>query len=367
MYVATYGRLSYMSLWRTWPPPGSGHVLISYFQTLDRGFGYNILGDHHHSICGMEVVLANGDIVRTGQWAADDSPTAHVCKNSFGPQVDGLFLQSNLGIVTKLAVWLQPRPEAYMSVVVHVDTLDELSPLLEALSSLHRTDILQNNPLFGDVIGNMSATKSAAELYQGQGPIPDSHIVELQKKYGLGFWAAMFDFYGTKEMIYARLNQTKSVIWEHCPGARIEEKFFEGESGRPLDARAIAKVVRGEPVGVVGSSRTRMINFALPYGGGGRGAHTDFVPILPHDGALTLKWLTDCRKIIREHGFNPILGGRFFKKHALLIGMILYDGENQAHLEKIPNLWQALAKKAEEYHFTNYRSHLDNMGKCPRR
>ena len=342
-------------------------MLTECAQALDRGFGYNMLGDHHQSICGMEVVLANGDIVRTGQWAANDAPTAHLCKNSFGPQIDGLFLQSNLGIVTKLGVWLQPRSEAYMSVVVHVDAFDELNPLLEALSVLHRMDILQNNPLFGDVLGNLSTVKTAAELYKGQGPIPDANIDELRKQHGLGFWSSIFDFYGTKEMIYARLNRTKSVIQEHCPAARVDSKFFEGEAGQPLDARAIAKSVRGEPIGVVGSSRTSMINFALPYGGGGRGAHTDYVPVLPHDGDLTLRWLTDCRKIVHEHGFNPLLGGRFFKKFCLLICMIVYDADNQDHLEKIPKMWQALAKKAEDYHFTNYRSHLDNMGKRLRR
>lgn len=311
----------------------------------------------------MEVVLANGDIVRTGQWAADGSPTAHVCKNSFGPQIDGLFLQSNLGIVTKLGVWLQPRPEAYMSIVVQVDTFEQVEPLLDALSTLHRIDILQNNPLFGDVLGSLSTLKTAADLYEGEGPIPDGKIAELQKQFGLGFWTSLFDFYGTKELVYARLNKAKSVIHEYCPNAKIESKFFEGENNQPLDAKAIAKVSMGESVSVVGSSKTSMINFALPSGGGGHGAHTDFIPILPHDGGLTLKWLNECRMIVRQYGFNPVLGGRYFKKHCLLITGIIYDVDNQSHLEKIPKLWQALAKKAEEYQFTSYRSHLDNMGK----
>lgn len=312
----------------------------------------------------MEVVLANGDLVRTGQWAADGSPTAHVCKNSFGPQIDGLFLQSNLGIVTKMGVWLQPRPEAYMSVIVQVATFEDVEPLLEALSTLHRMDILQNNPLFGDVMGTLSTMKTAAELYQGEGPIPDAKIVELQEQHGLGFWTSLFDFYGTKEMIYARLDKTKSVIHEHCPNAKVVSKFFEGESGHPLDARAIAAVGIGESVGVVGKLKTSMMNFALPGGGRGHGAHTDFIPVLPHDGSLTLKWLNDCRKIVREYGLNPLVGGRYFKRYCLLITAIIYDADNESHLEKIPKIRQALAKKAEEYHFTAYRSHLDNMGKC---
>jgi hypothetical protein len=59
--------------------------------------------------CGMEVVLANGEIVRTGMGAMPDATTQHQSANTwqlfpygFGPYADGIFTQSNFGIVTKM-------------------------------------------------------------------------------------------------------------------------------------------------------------------------------------------------------------------------------------------------------------------------
>jgi hypothetical protein len=65
--------------------------------------------------CGMEVVLPNGELVRTGMGAlpqpgADlnappDQQTPNRCwqlfNYGFGPYHDGIFSQSNYGIVTK--------------------------------------------------------------------------------------------------------------------------------------------------------------------------------------------------------------------------------------------------------------------------
>ena len=58
--------------------------------------------------CGMEVVLPNGDLMRTGMGAMPGNRAWHVYKRSLGPTLDQLFMQSNYGIVTKMGVWLMP-------------------------------------------------------------------------------------------------------------------------------------------------------------------------------------------------------------------------------------------------------------------
>src|SRR5665213_753187 len=96
-----------------WSSPACWGSVIG--NTLDHGVGYTPYGEHTASQCGMEIVLANGDVIRTGMGAMTGNRTWQTYKKGFGPSADGLFMQSNFGIVTKMGMWLLPRPECYMS------------------------------------------------------------------------------------------------------------------------------------------------------------------------------------------------------------------------------------------------------------
>ena len=50
--------------------------------------------------------------------------------------MDGLFAQSNFGIVTKMGFWLMPMPEAYLSGTVTVPRYRDLDPLVQEVSYL---------------------------------------------------------------------------------------------------------------------------------------------------------------------------------------------------------------------------------------
>ena len=85
--------------------------------TLERGFGHTPSGDHFAQVCSFEIILADGSIIHTGfkQFSKNGvTPVAANCyKWGIGPYADGLFTQSNFGIVTKMTVWLMPKPEHF--------------------------------------------------------------------------------------------------------------------------------------------------------------------------------------------------------------------------------------------------------------
>ena len=107
-------RRSGKKLWVDVPDLGAGSVVGN---ALDRGVGYTPYGDHWGMHSGIEVVLPNGEVMRTGMGAMEDSNTPHGSANTwqlfpygFGPYPDGLFSQSNYGIVTKMGMALMPSP-----------------------------------------------------------------------------------------------------------------------------------------------------------------------------------------------------------------------------------------------------------------
>jgi len=62
------------------PDLGGGSVLGN---TVERGVGYTPYGDHFMIHCGMEVVLPNGEVVRTGMGAMPDPRQHHGSANTW--------------------------------------------------------------------------------------------------------------------------------------------------------------------------------------------------------------------------------------------------------------------------------------------
>lgn len=63
----------------------------------NRHYGYTPYGDQLMMQCGMEVMLANGKLIRTGMGAMPGSNSWQLFKYGFGPYVDATFTQSNNG------------------------------------------------------------------------------------------------------------------------------------------------------------------------------------------------------------------------------------------------------------------------------
>ena len=110
-------------------PPQGGMI----GNALDKGAGYSPYFDHFGFSCGLEIVLGNGEVLRTGDGALDskDLFNWHTSKYSFGPILDGLFTQSNYGIVTRMGVWLLPRPPAVRSFHFTFPDDDDLETIVE--------------------------------------------------------------------------------------------------------------------------------------------------------------------------------------------------------------------------------------------
>jgi len=92
-------------------PTGSTPDSSPLANALERGLGQGPLGDRFASLCGLEVVLPTGALLRTGFARFRGAKAAPLHRWGVGPSVDGLFSQSNLGVVTRATLWLTPMPD----------------------------------------------------------------------------------------------------------------------------------------------------------------------------------------------------------------------------------------------------------------
>lgn len=118
---------------------GLGTSLIG--NSLDRGIGY--FSSRVENLTGMEVVLGNGKIIRTGFGHYEQAQTTHLYPHGVGPSIDGLFFQSNYGIVVKAGFELIPKRAVHGAILCGLENEHLLPQFIEELTKLRRLGILQ--------------------------------------------------------------------------------------------------------------------------------------------------------------------------------------------------------------------------------
>ena len=156
--------------------------------TLDHGVTYMPYGVDMGMQCGMEVVLADGSVMRTGMGAMPGNRSWHLYKRGLGPTPDQLFMQSNFGIVTKMGVWLMPEPETYMPLWLRVWNDDDLgADVRDAAAADARRD--DPHGAAGDEHGALwRGGRRARGLLDRRGPIPDDVLDRMARELDIGRW-----------------------------------------------------------------------------------------------------------------------------------------------------------------------------------
>lgn len=139
---------------------GSAAATSILGNALDRGVGY--FGARKEDVFGLEVVTGAGKVMRTGfRRLGDDSPLAASHPYGLGPMLDGLFFQSNLGIVTSACFRLMPRPPCEVAVSLVLRDSARLAEFIDALASLKRDGTM------GAVTHVANRERSQASLLHG--------------------------------------------------------------------------------------------------------------------------------------------------------------------------------------------------------
>jgi hypothetical protein len=208
------------------PDPGWGSPVGN---SLDHGVGYGPAPyrDHFANHCGMEVVTPEGDVIRTGMGAVPGAESWQDFHYGAGPIVDGLFTQSNFGIVTKMGFWLMPLPEAYLSGTVTVPLYRDLDPLIQEVSYLEDSNLIGMPRYFSPLGGGFGgpASPALAALMQNGWPSIDA-LEGFVRSQARPAWGVTLQFYGPEETVRASWQAARRRFSKAIPGAAFQDGEF---------------------------------------------------------------------------------------------------------------------------------------------
>jgi 4-cresol dehydrogenase (hydroxylating) len=321
--------------------------------TLEHGVTYLPYGADMSAQCGMEVVLPNGDVMRTGMGAMPGNKAQWVYKRGLGPTPDQLFMQSNFGIVTKMGVWLMPQPECYMPLWLRVWNDDDLAAVADTLRRLLLDRTIEGVPSIYNTLALASVLSSRADWYQGEGPIPDPVIDTIARELELGRWIMRFALYGDEAMVDLKYRKIKEAF-ERIPGAEVW-----GEKHAPEEIPDLEHPADRIQGGVPNLGWNQMTGWY----GGEEGGHIGFSPVAPLTGRDAIALRNLLRGIVEDRaGLDYIVGALAINARSFIhVTMVIFDTKDEAQARRAYETSRLLVTEAAKEGYGEYRAHLDFM------
>lgn len=108
--------------------------------SLERGVGY--FSSRVENLRALEVVMGNGDTLKTGFSHYENAKTKGVYTYGVGPDVSGLFYQSNYGITTQATFDLIPRQEVHGIMLLGLEDENNYEAYINDLAYLRKHEVI---------------------------------------------------------------------------------------------------------------------------------------------------------------------------------------------------------------------------------
>jgi 4-cresol dehydrogenase (hydroxylating) len=321
--------------------------------SLDNGLTYTPYGQDFMMPCGMEVVLGDGDLLRTGMGAMTDNPAWHLYKRGLGPTLDQLFMQSNFGIVTRMGVWLLPMPETFIALWVRVWKEEDVVPLVDTLRELRLDRTIEGVPVMYNTLLAAAGATQRSQWYDGDGPIPDDIIDKIARELETGRFALRCGLYGDEAVVDHNYAKAKKAF-EQIPGCEVWSTKCAGVD--------IPKLENPSEL-VAGGVPNMEANHQTLWYTSENGGHIGASPVVPLTGEHFYRLHRLLRQTIEEEaGLDYMLGAPVINARSLInIGDITFDVDDEEQVRRAYDTAKLLVRKAAEAGYGEYRAHLDTM------
>jgi len=372
------------TLWMDVTGAFRGHSVIGNIS--ERGFGHTPYGDHFANVGGMEVVLPNGELLHTGFGRFSNAKAAGIYRWGIGPYLDGLFTQSNLGIITGVTLWLMPAPEYFQNFFFSVEHQDQLAEIIDLLRPLRLNGTLRSAMHIGNDYKVLSSIQQFPwDKTDGKTPLPRTLITEFAKSWDFGAWNASGSLYGTRQEVASARKRLKRQLKGKVKRLRflddrllriaeLIQKPYHYLTGINLpEMLKIVKPVFGMTKGVPTDA---MIPSTYWRKKGGAPVHLDpdmdgcglmwLAPVAPTEGKYAMEIWQIVETTLTKYNFEPAVSITLITERAMdCVISISYDRDVSGEDVRAQECHDELLNYLTQAGYYPYRLGIQSMGGLP--
>jgi 4-cresol dehydrogenase (hydroxylating) len=201
----------------------------------ERGYGQSHYGDHFLNSCSMEVILADGTIFNTSFGHYSQSKSQYLYKWGIGPYLDGLFTQSNFGIITKVGIWLMPKPEFESVLFLEIDSDSALGEVVKELRDLKLSGLLPSTiHIANDIRVISSFQQFPFEQASSQNFLTNDEIAQLSAKWLVKKWNCFTIINGHRERVLADQRKISESLQGNCKVSFVDEPLKRTDANEKI-------------------------------------------------------------------------------------------------------------------------------------
>jgi len=357
---------------------GAGRETSILGNSLDRGCGYFAM--RPEDLCGLEVVLGTGEILSTGYGHFENARTTANYKYGLGPSLDGLFFQSNFGIVTCASLHLHAKRERHVTLLLKLQRDDDLEMFVDLLAGLRREGVFESVMHIGsrDRIRVTLAPLIYRYLVEnGQSPGPELRQKAESLLAGGKFaaWTGVGGVYGSAGEVDEKLKEMSRRLKDIAVVEAVTgETFAQAASSRlTLEERALLECARPladfssgtpsdgallSPLWSVGLSPEEVVNLdRTPLG------LLFCCPALPLSGQSAREGIETAQRVFRLFGFTPYMTLNIVNTKAMLCVLnLVFDRRSEGHVRSAHQCVEALYNEWASQGIYPYRLGIQSMG-----
>lgn len=358
------------------PTTGAGPTASLLGNALERGFGITPYADHFGAVLGLQAVLADGRVYQSMLKAAGGHRSDKVFGWKLGPYLEGIFAQSNFGIVSQATLALATRPERISQFIIflHDDSFEEavsrIGRLKRSLGEvLSGVNLMNRRRLLAMMV---SPTHWNPKEVEGE-----VHLRQLAKAHGMPDWAVLGALYGPKEIaagVKKRISRefsgiSSKIVYLDRARINLAKRLTRWIPSlrKPLDSASLAlDILEGKPSEVA----LPLAYLKNPRPDRSAPLHPDkdgcgliwYAPLVPIDPSLARDFCHDVTRICIENDIDPLITLTTVTPRCFDSTIpILFDRSSPEKSRQARACYNALLKAGRSMGIFPYRLDVDAM------